>query len=67
MLADFVVDWVGEQLLEPSFGAWLMPVNPNLGDAEPAPAEEQVGPPQDVYDEPANTFVAAFLGGVFVG
>ena len=23
---------------------------------------QQVGPPQDVYDEPANTFVAAFLG-----
>ena len=23
---------------------------------------QQVGPPQEVYDEPANTFVAAFLG-----
>ena len=23
---------------------------------------QQVGPPQDVYDDPANTFVAAFLG-----
>ena len=23
---------------------------------------QQIGPPQDVYDEPANTFVAAFLG-----
>ena len=23
---------------------------------------QQLGPPQDVYDEPANTFVAAFLG-----